>query len=149
MRVATVEISILQVLLDTERQSCTSNANLENELVCLQHSYSKLSDIARDLGFDAAGLLRTQSSDDPIYITSFGVLCRVMSNCLGHVCLLESFLFLFISSRELCSLYSTMYGKIRRKLLGNYIRPSTFGFLKHSPVCKACLNMERRWKEIC
>ena len=85
MRVATVEISILQVLLDTKRQSCTSNANLEKELVCLQHLYSNLSDIARDLGFDAAGLLRTQSSDDPIYITSFGVLCRVMSNCLSHV----------------------------------------------------------------
>ena len=85
MRVATVEISILQVLLDTERQSCTSNANLEKELVFLQHSYSKLSDIARDLGFNAAGLLCTQSLDDPIHITGFGVLCRVMSDCLGHV----------------------------------------------------------------
>ena len=55
MRVATVEISILQVLLDTERQSYTSNANLEKELVCLQHSYSKLSDIARDLALMLQG----------------------------------------------------------------------------------------------
>ena len=33
-----------------------------------------------------------------------------------------------------------MYGKVLRKLLCNYTRPSTFEFLKHSLVCKACLN---------
>ena len=36
-----------------------------------------------------------------------------------------------------------MYGKVRRKLLGNYERPSTFGVLKHSLVCKACLKTEK------
>ena len=51
--------------------------------------------------------------------------------------LLESFMFLFISAHKLCSQYSTMYGKVRRKLLGNCVRPSTFGFLKHCLVRKA------------
>ena len=47
-------------------------------MVHLQNSYGWLSEIAKDLGFDAIGLLRTNS-------------------------LLESFLFLFIFTHELCS----------------------------------------------
>ena len=85
MRVATTEISTLQVLLDTERQSCSSSPNLERELVCLQHSYSRLSEIARNLGFDVARLLCTHSLDDLILLTNFEVLCREMSDSLGHV----------------------------------------------------------------
>ena len=85
MRLATLEISTLQVLLDTERQRCTSSPIPERELVHLRHSYSRLSEIARDLSFDAAGLLRTHTSDDPILLIGFGVLCRAVSNHLGHV----------------------------------------------------------------
>jgi len=40
-----------------------------------------------------------------------------------------------------------MHGKVLRKLPGNYVRNSAFGFLKHSLVCKAYLKMERRWKQ--
>ena len=42
----------------------------------------------------------------------------------------------FISEHELC-MYSTMYGKVLHKLLGNCVRPSAFCFvfLKHSLVC--------------
>ena len=43
------------------------------------------SEIARDLGFDAAGLLHTRSIDDLILFTSFGRLCQAMSDHLGHV----------------------------------------------------------------
>ena len=80
-----VEISTLHVLLDRERQSYTSSPSLERELVCLRHLYSRLHKIARDLGFNATGLLCTHSSDDPILLIGFGVLCRAVSNRLDHV----------------------------------------------------------------
>ena len=35
-----------------------------------------------------------------------------------------------------------MYGKVHCKLLGNCVWPSTFGVLKHSLVCKACLKQK-------
>ena len=54
-------------------------------MVRLRHSYSRLSEISRDLGFDATWLLRIHSSDGLILLTGFGVLCRVVSNRLGHV----------------------------------------------------------------
>ena len=85
LRLATLEISTLQVLLDTERLRCTSSPILERELVHLRHSYSRLSEIARDLSFDAAGLLRTHTSDDQILLIGFEVLCRAVLNHLGHV----------------------------------------------------------------
>ena len=37
---------------------------MERELVRLQHSYGRLREIARDLGFDVVELLCTHSSDD-------------------------------------------------------------------------------------
>ena len=58
---------------------------MERELVHLQHSYSRLNEIARDLGFDAVGLLRTHSSNDPILLTGFGVLFKAVLDHLGHV----------------------------------------------------------------
>lgn len=85
MRVAIVEISTFQVLFDIEKQSCNSSPSLERELVLLQHSYSRLSEIARDLGFDVAGLLCTLSSDDSILFMSFKVLYRVVLDRLGYV----------------------------------------------------------------
>ena len=85
LRVATVEISTLQVLLNIERHSCTSSPSVERELVHLQHSYSRLNEIARDLGFDAAGLLHTHSSNDPILLTEFGALFKAVLDRLGHV----------------------------------------------------------------
>ena len=81
MRVAAAEIHTLQVLLDTKKQSCTSSPSLERELVRLRHSYNRLSEIARD----ATWLLCIHSSDDSILLIGLGVLCRVVSDRLGHV----------------------------------------------------------------
>ena len=85
LRVATAKVGTLQALLDTDRESSTSSPTLERELVCLHHSYGKLQEVTRDLGFDVAGLLRTHAYDDPILRTDFGRLCQAMSNRLGHV----------------------------------------------------------------
>ena len=85
MRVATIEVGTLQALLDIERRGCTLSPNMERELVHLRHSYGRLREIARYLCFDAVGLLRTYSSNDLILLISFGRLCRVVSNHLGHV----------------------------------------------------------------
>lgn len=49
LRVAIVEISTLQVILDIERQGCTLSPNPKWELVRLQNWYGKLSEIAKDL----------------------------------------------------------------------------------------------------
>lgn len=57
--VATVEVCTLQAVLDTKRESSTLSPTLEGELVPLHHSYGRLREIARDLGFDVVGLLRT------------------------------------------------------------------------------------------
>ena len=85
LRVAIAEVGTLQALLDTERQCCISSPDMERELICLQHSYGRFREIARYLGFDAAGVLCTHSSDDLIFHTGFGVLCREVSDCLGHI----------------------------------------------------------------
>ena len=85
MRVATAKVGTLQDLLDIERQGYTSSPNMEWELVCLQHSYGQLREIARDLGFDATGLLRNHSLDDPILLTSFWRLYKAVLDHLGHV----------------------------------------------------------------
>nr|XP_023913041.1 guanine nucleotide exchange factor SPIKE 1-like [Quercus suber] len=61
LRVATIEVDTLQALLKTERQSFTFDPTMERVLVRLWHSHDRLREIARDLGFDAAGLLRTHA----------------------------------------------------------------------------------------
>ena len=58
---------------------------MEREQVWLRHSYGRLREIARDLGFDVAGLLCTYSSDDLILHIGFGVLYRTMADYLGHI----------------------------------------------------------------
>ena len=63
----------------------TFNSTMERDLVRLQHSHDKVREIARDLGFDAARLLRTNAQDDLILCTSFGRLCQALSDRLGHV----------------------------------------------------------------
>ena len=85
LRVATTEVGTLQALLDTKRKGCTSSPSMERELVRLRNLYGRLREIARDLGFDAAGLLCTHSSDDLILLISFGVLCKTVSDRLRHV----------------------------------------------------------------
>ena len=74
LKVATAEVGTLQALLGTER-----------ELVCLRHSYDRLKGVARDLGFDATGLLCAHAHDDPILCTGFARLCQAVSDRLGHV----------------------------------------------------------------
>ena len=69
---------------------------MEKELVRLQHSYNKLREVAKDLSFNAVGLLHNHSSDDPILLASFEVLCRQCQTVWTMFDLLESFLFLFI-----------------------------------------------------
>ena len=54
LRVATIEVRTLQALLETERQSSTSDPTMERELVHLWHSHDRLREVVRDLGFDAA-----------------------------------------------------------------------------------------------
>ena len=54
-------------------------------MVRLQHSHDRLKEVARDLGFDAVGLLHTHSQDGPIFRIGFRRLCQAMSDCLGHV----------------------------------------------------------------
>lgn len=61
LRVTTAKVGILQALLRTERQSSTFDFSLERALVRLWHSYDRLREVAKDLGFDAAGLLRTHA----------------------------------------------------------------------------------------
>ena len=85
LRVATVEVGTLQPLLKTKRQGSSSNSKMERELVHLQHSHDRLRGITRDLGFDAAKLLRTHAHDDSILRTGFGRLCQAVSDRLGYV----------------------------------------------------------------
>lgn len=75
----------MQTLLETERQGSNFDSTMEKELVRHRHSYDKLREIAKDLGFDVAGLLCTHAYDDLILCSGFGRLCQVVSNRLGHV----------------------------------------------------------------
>ena len=75
----------MQALLDTERQGYISSPSMKRELVWLRNSYGRLREIARDLGFNAARLLCTHSSDDPILLIEFRVLSRTMVDHLDHV----------------------------------------------------------------
>ena len=61
LRVTTAEVGTLQALLETERQSSTSDPTMERELICLRNSHDRLKEVARDLGFDAIRLLRTHA----------------------------------------------------------------------------------------
>lgn len=74
---------------------------MERELLYLHHSYGRLREVARDLGLDAVGLPCTYPLGDPNLHTSFGMLCRVVLDYLGHVqlacVLLLFFLFLYMS----------------------------------------------------
>ena len=85
LRGATTKVGTLQALLDIDRQGCTSSPSMERELVRLRHSHGRLREIVRDLGFNAIGLLRTYSSDDPIHLIGFGRLYRAISNHLGRI----------------------------------------------------------------
>ena len=85
MKVATAEVSTLQALLATERQSSTSNPMIERELVLLRHLHDRLREIAKDLGFNAARFLRINAQDDLILHIGFGRLCEAVSDRLGHV----------------------------------------------------------------
>ena len=58
---------------------------MERELVRLRHSYDKLREVAKDLGFDATRLLCIHAQDDPILRISFGRLCQAVSDRLVHV----------------------------------------------------------------
>ena len=85
LRVATIEAGTLQALLKTKRQSSTSDPTMERELVRLQHSHDRLRELAKDMGFDATGLLRIYAQDDPILRTGFGRLCQAVSDRLSHI----------------------------------------------------------------
>ena len=75
----------MQALLETERQSSSSDPVMERELVRLCHSHDRLREIAKNLGFNAVGLLQTHAQDDPILHIGFGRLCQAMFDRLGHV----------------------------------------------------------------
>ena len=76
MRVAIVEVGTLQALLETKKQSSTIDPTMEKEVVHLRHSHDRLREVAKDLGFNVAGLLRTtHAQDDLILHTGFGRLC--------------------------------------------------------------------------
>ena len=85
LRVATTEVGNLHALLKTERQSFTSDPTMERELVRLWHSHDRLREIARDVGFNATGLIHTHAHDDPILCTGFGRLCQVVFDHLSHI----------------------------------------------------------------
>ena len=85
LKVATAEVGTLRALLETERQGFTSDSMMERELVCLQHSHDRFKEIAKDLSFNAAEILRTHAHDDLILRTGFGRLCQAVSDRLGHV----------------------------------------------------------------
>ena len=85
LRVATIEVSALQALLEIERRSSTSNPTMKRELVRLRDLHDRLREVARDLGYDAIELLCTHAQDDPIFHTGFGRLSQAMYDCLGHV----------------------------------------------------------------
>ena len=78
LRVATIEVGTLHALLEIEREGSSFDSMMERELVHLWHSLYRLRRVARDLGFDAAGLLCTHAQDDPILYTGFGRLCQAM-----------------------------------------------------------------------
>ena len=61
LRIAIIEVGTLQALLETERLGFTFDSMMERQPVLLWHSHDRLRDIARDLGFDVAGLLRTHA----------------------------------------------------------------------------------------
>ena len=73
------------------------------ESICLRHSYDRLREVAKDLGFDAARLLRTHAQDDPILHTSFERLSQAMPNRLGRVCFANIFFCLICFAHELGS----------------------------------------------
>ena len=72
LRIATTEVGTLQALLETERQGSTFDSMIERKMVRLRHSHDRLRGVAKDLGFDGAGLLHTNAYDNPILCTSFG-----------------------------------------------------------------------------
>ena len=74
----------MQALLGTERQGPSSDSMMEKELV-LFDIHGRLRGVARDLGFDAVGLLHTYAHDDLILRTSFRRLCQVVFDRLGYV----------------------------------------------------------------
>ena len=75
MRVTTAEVGTLQALRGTEREGPTSDSMMEREHFHIRHSHDRLKGLARNLGFDVAGLFRTHAHDDPILRTGFGRLC--------------------------------------------------------------------------
>ena len=60
LSVASAEVGTLQALLDIVRKSSTLSSALERELVGLRHAYIRLSEVARDSGFDAIGVERIE-----------------------------------------------------------------------------------------
>ena len=69
---------------------------------------------------------------------------RLFGPCL--TCLSLFCFFLFLHMTHVVSIPPCMERSFINCQAIIYVRPSTFGFLKHSLVCKACLKMERRWK---
>ena len=108
MKVAIVEVGTLQALLETERRGSTFDSMMERELVRLRNSHLML--------------MTTQF---------FALILRdYAKSCLIAWVMFDSLVFFFayfVSTHELCSQYSTMYGKVLCKLPGNCIRPSSFG----------------------
>ena len=60
LSVASAEVGTLQALLDIVRKSSTLSFALERELVRLRPAYIRLSEVARDLGFDVIGVERIE-----------------------------------------------------------------------------------------
>ena len=60
MSIASAEVGTLQALLDIVRKSSTLSFALERELVRLRPAYIRLSEVARDSGFDAIGVERIE-----------------------------------------------------------------------------------------
>ena len=85
LRVTTAKVGTLRALLETKRICSISDSMMVRELVYLQHSHDRLKEIARDIGFDAAELLRTHAHDDLFLRTGFGRLCQVVSDRLGYI----------------------------------------------------------------
>ena len=76
---------------------------IERELVHLRHSHDNLRGVARDLGFNAVGLLRTHAYDDPNLCTGFGNCSRLCLIAWAMFDLLVFFFTYFVSTHELCS----------------------------------------------
>ena len=87
----------------TEKLGPTSDSMMEMELIHLRHSHDILRGVAKDLGVDATGLLRTHLMMTRFFVPILGDYARPCLIAWAMFDLLVFFSTYFFSTHELCS----------------------------------------------